>query len=624
MTPEFDRWNSALAGRFLQGERDRPLYLYTDDSVLEEVAEGLALAPEDAVNAFSGAVQETLLGPEPFHRWAVESRKPLASDEAPGYLAVLCFLVFVAVERETVHFQYYPELNRRLGRSGSAAPPGFERDVPALWQRFNAWLKGPGSIHGVPTARAGHFANIGWALSQALVRPSDRRLLATIFHSLGLRAGVVRDGAWLTARVVATLRTMSGSPSRERLLHLNQAYADTFQDLLERELRGWDGAARASAGPRTVLLRLCLDELAGEWWFLAPRIEGTQESPWKVGAAQGHVPTFKGIEAMPDDLWKLVGAGEVGAIEDGPVLVSPRKTHRWLSVDRLAGGWAETMHRDLEVDQLLLVRSDLAGPPVQSGLIRRHDESPPGHSLYAVPAGVDLSDVPMHVPQGPKPELVAGLALNSATHTYLNCATGVPDLVGVTGQAAVNGTLIGTTGGRARLGSLVLGDGEHIIEAQGHKILLRLESRVQEPPCEPQPGTWADDLREVVRLSVPWGGGPVWLIGRDGQLEQRKVEGPSWLAQLGLQAEEIDLTGAVKGACFEPAYVVSSYMRRPWVAPVPDGLAEADPAKTANPPHPALARQLIQDLLSGYAPTSMQNDRSWKRSLAAVLRTASR
>ena len=38
MTDDYENWNAALAARFLQERPGEPLYLYTDDAVLQEVA----------------------------------------------------------------------------------------------------------------------------------------------------------------------------------------------------------------------------------------------------------------------------------------------------------------------------------------------------------------------------------------------------------------------------------------------------------------------------------------------------------------------------------------------------------------------------------------------------------
>ena len=142
MSADYGAWNAALAGRFLQGQTGVPLYLYTDDGVLEELAGEVGVDTSEAVDSFVSALRDALLGGEPFRRWATAARTEVISDSVPSYLGILCFLVFVAVERDTVHFQYYPALNQFLGRPGAVGPSGVRsgrsHSLPQI-QRLAQW-----------------------------------------------------------------------------------------------------------------------------------------------------------------------------------------------------------------------------------------------------------------------------------------------------------------------------------------------------------------------------------------------------------------------------------------------------------------------------------------------------
>ena len=185
-------WNRALSDRFLQRARHTPLYLYTDRGVIEEVAPQVGIPADTAMRDFVGTVTSVLTGKEPFRRWADESARLVKPGGTPAYVAVLCFLVLAGVEQERVNFNYYPELNELMGRDAKAGPPpGFERDIPLMFNRFNLWLEGEGSVHGTPTAKPpAHYPYVGWPLSQALVRPADRMCVQRhLFGSLNLRPG---------------------------------------------------------------------------------------------------------------------------------------------------------------------------------------------------------------------------------------------------------------------------------------------------------------------------------------------------------------------------------------------------------------------------------------------------
>jgi hypothetical protein len=625
VTPSYEAWNAALAGRFLQGHRDHPLYLYTDESVLEEVAAVVGVDPAAALTEFVSAVRETLGQDEPFRRWVLQARRGGPVGTVPSWLGVLCFLVLVAVERDSTRFQYYPELNGHLGRPGEArAPSGFDVHVPALFQRFNEWLLDEGSVHGLPTARSHeHFPNIGWPLSQAIVRPVDRALLVRLFASEHLDPEQDRSGGWLRAKLVPRLRTLAASPSRTRLLDLNDHHSEVLEDVLSQEYRAWDGAPVIVLGPRRVRVRLCLDETRGEWWLLAPRVDGTERQRWSLGSASGIVPAFKGAEVvLPDDeLWRVLGAGDVGQIENGPILASPRVRLRWMSLDTRAGAWAEVGRRDAGQDQMLLVDEVGAQALSDIGGVSARRDAPPGQVLLFVPAGTCVFEEELP-PKSSRPLLSGGLCLNRSTVTYLLTPTGLP-VIAPASVARIAGEQLQVRDGVAVLAAAGLGEGEHSAEVDGHRVRFRLVERLQQGPVEAGTASWVSHLPVVPRLRLPHDGGSIWLVGERGQLEERPGTAATWLADLGLMANEVDVTSMVRSTWFEPAFVVSNSFRgKPWVEPVPPGLGKAQASELPRALNRSAARDLVSKLLVGYSPAARAADASWKRAFAALMRTA--
>jgi hypothetical protein len=623
VTPEYLAWNAALAGRFLQGRSGEPLYLYTDEAVLEEVCAQVGVAAADALGAFVAAVRGTLGTSEPFRSWFLESRR-VPDGAAPTYLGVLCFLVLAAVERETTRFQYYPELNAFLGRPNDAgAPAGFDIHVPALFRHFNEWLDADGAAHGLPTARSHeHYPNIGWPLSQAIVRPLDRALLVRLFVMQHLSAGADHTGAWLRAKLVPRLTTSAASASRTRLLELNEHHGDLLEDVLEQEYRAWDGQASIAMGPRRVLVRLCHDETRGEWWLLAPRVPGTERKPWHIGGCSGAVPAFKGLEAvLPDEeLWQLVGSGDIGRIDDGPLLCSRAARTRWFALDVAAGAWAEVGRRDPGTDQLVLV--DVADEVRLLGLhgVERREGAPAGHALLHVRAGalVEQQDLP---PVHARPRLEGGLRLSGATSTYLRVPTGVPVIRPATWARLGDEDLV-VEGGVLTLSRRRLAAGDHVVEVDGERLAFRLVDRLQQGPSDAAETTWVDGLPAVRRLRVPRDAGSIWLVGEKGELEERPGAQPAWLEKLNLLATEIDLATTVTSTWFEPAYVITSFRGRAWVERVPDGMAQAQASERPRALNTAHARELVSQLFLGYGPQARAHDAQWKRCMAALLRTA--
>lgn len=620
MTDPYGAWNRALGERFLQSRSDEPLYLYTDEGVLQEVAGEVGIESRDALEAFASAVRDTLTGDQPFLDWERRTRLMPVGTPLPPHLAVLCFLVLVAVERDGTHFSYYPGLNKALGRPVDAGPPpGFDKHVGLLFQRFNEWLLK--SKRGIPTAaKSASYPNVSWPLSQAVVRPSDRALLVRIFMDAALDARVARDAAWLRAMVLPRLRTIGDSPSRTRLLELAQQHRELFDSTVAQVYASWDGTSRLVAGPQFSNLKLCYEELSGDWWLLGAPVSGTVGRRWEVGSATGVVRAAKGFEASPSGMWSLVGGGLVGRIEGGPRLRSLKKPARWLSIDTRAGGWAEVGARDVDVDQHVVAMHEVAATLAKVDGVEQRGSTPSGGAVFFVPKGVVVDDL-VTAPREHQPRFRGGLPLRAATRSYLLSPHGAPEVVLSGGLDDAQDQAVDIV----PVEGLRLGPGDHVVDAGGHDLRLRLVDRILAPGGSHEGGAWYDDLPEPVGIQVPHAAGTVWVIGQDGAAEERDVPRTRWLDDVGLFPTAADVSAIVRSTQFEPLYVISRPSEgRVWVTRVPDDLRVADPTAARRSYDRLTARKLVSHLLVDTRPSHMGDDRTWKKSLAALMREVHR
>lgn len=624
MNPHYERWNRALSARFLQGRGDEPLFLYVDEAVLQEVAGEAGADSGDAVGDFVAAVRSTLEDDQPFAAWEQRSRV-LPSTQVPTHLAVLCFLVLVAVEREETHFSYYPGLNRALGRPvDGGAPSGFQRHVELLFRRFNEWLEGSG--HGSPTAAAtASFPHVSWPLSQAVVRPADRALLVRLFAALGLEPRQRRSAEWLAKAVLPRLWTQAESGSRTRLLDLAQQHRDIFESTLLQLYSSWDGSLQAPSGPRFLNVRLCHEETSGDWWFLGPAVQGTEGHRWTVGSVSGSVRAIKGLEAAPAELWALVGTGTVGAVDDGPTLRSPARDVRWLSIDLRAGGWAEVGQRDHQVDQLAVAERQAARSLGAIPGVESRGSTPSGASIFFVSRGVAVDE-----PDGTtillSPSLQGGLRLRGATNSYLLSEFGAPEVAGCPGQRAYVGAVEQhVVEGTVSIDGPTLGLGDHEVRCDGGAVRFRLVDRLLAPGTHPSDPPWYDGLPPSTRVEVPHRAGPLWIVGAEGAVQERELAEARWLKDVGLDATAADVTGMVGSTQFTPLFVVSSPTpSKAWVTPVPDRLRKPDLGADRRSYDRSRARHLVSQLLTDVGPSDIQRDREWKRVLAALMREVHR
>ena len=625
MNERYQAWNRALAARFLQSRKDEPLYLYTDEAVLQEVAGEAGADSGDALEAFVSAVRDTFDGEQPLSAWERRTRVLPSSDAAPAHLAVLCFLVLVAVEREDTHFSYYPGLNKLLGRPVTAGPPpGFTRDVELLFSRFNDWLVRTGN--GTPTAaKSASYPHVSWPLSQAVVRPADRALLVRLFAGVGLAPGQAYSGDWLARAVRPRLSTAAESASRTRLLDLAQEHRDIFETTLAQVYSAWDGSLRAPSGPKFSNVRLCHEDTSGDWWFLGPSVPGTDGHAWTVGSVGGTVRANKGFEAMPPELWSLVGSGTVGAIDDGPTLRSPARAARWLSIDMRAGGWAEVGQRDQRTDQVALVERSVSQVLATCPGVEDRGVAPSGASILFVPRGVVL-DEREGPPASVGPVLQGGLRLRAATSSYLLSDLGAPEVAGCSGVRARVGSIEHRiVDGTITINGPAIGPGDHEVRCGGDSVRFRLVDRLLAPGTHAADSSWYDDLPPRTRVEVPHRVGPVWIVGADGAVQEREVVEPRWLRDLGLDSTATDVTGMVGSTQFTPLFVVSAPLpSRAWVTRVPDQLRRPDFGADRRSYDRARARRLVSQLLTDVGPSDVQHDREWKKILAALLREVHR
>lgn len=639
---DYERWNGLLSRFFLREERGRPLYLYVDHKLLDELWE--RDGAEAGSTHFVRTVREACLGAGPFDLWrkrAIAWEREGAPGDPP-FLAVLAFLVLPASERTSAKFRYYPELNPLLGLpDDDSPPPGFSEVVPSLFGIFNRWLDGVGASYGTPTASSlPHYSYVGWPISQALMRPVDRVFVQQWFRVSRIPAGAKILGPELLRRVMLFARQAANSPSRERVRDLARNRPEVLQHYLLRELAAWNGF-ETDIGPTLKSLVVSLVHAEGDesWWFCANRATVLSGKIARIGALAQAIPARGSLFHLDvDNALDLLGRGPIGLVEDGPALVSKARTAYFMSVDKEVGGWKEQDRRNPGDRQLCLVRVGSAADLRLSALdVAHHREAPSGWSLYELPAGPDVDLIDGGTAS---PRLVGGLVLNSSTRSYL--VGGAPDVRGCT-SFEVDGTSVSAISGTSRLCGLDLGLGDHVVVADGTSLSFRLVEGL--PPGETSvraPG-WPVDggmvhpissssASAVRGASVPGGAqkqtivpacSSLWVLGEAGELAHRAIKQPRWLQTIGLSASERDVTSVMEGVGFEPAFLVLNRSN----AAVPSTIVVCSQAGDAarehgRRPYPVgQARAVLGELLSvGYRLTQPKAERRFRKALSAALR----
>jgi hypothetical protein len=273
-------WATVLADRFFPVVASpRPASLSVDDDVLDELA---GMGPDEGARSLLREVRPGL-------RWRDQAR--LFDDIAqagyawsgsvgpPPFLPLLALCVLAAArmgpDEDVSAANYYRRLQAVLDLQSSPAQ-AFRECVPSMFRLLSEWLD---RVHrgrrGTSTIPDSPFpAHVGFPISQALFRQSDRRKLVSFFASRGLIPGDVDAVPLLMPAFVRWAETAGLSKGALRLVRDAGARSRLLQ-LVTAELASWDRSERDETGRKILTARLLLRVHGGSSWsLLVPRPGG--------------------------------------------------------------------------------------------------------------------------------------------------------------------------------------------------------------------------------------------------------------------------------------------------------------------------------------------------------------
>ena len=249
----YDVWQEVLSGAFFGPDQaDRPVIFYIDDEEAARLKEAHSIATSlpDAVRLILD-----LGAGRPYAAVEHHHAYRRSDTEPPHYLPVLACSVMAAsrmvTDGEYRKSNFHDRFSQLLAHEDGVLTSANFEAVRDMWLELGAWQTRQGTSRGIRTipleAEAPQSqARIWYALSQAIMRGSDRDLAYTIFarlHSYG-------RGAW--------------PPSSDKLLEsvMLPRYRDSFSDAFRH--------AAADPDLRPVLENH-LARLAADWDGLGPR-----------------------------------------------------------------------------------------------------------------------------------------------------------------------------------------------------------------------------------------------------------------------------------------------------------------------------------------------------------------
>jgi hypothetical protein len=497
-TTSYEAWTKALRDHFfVETNSGIPVTFFVDPDVLAELS---GLDPSGAEARLATVVRPRLL-PEAsgdvFSRvvddsWSWRLKHP---ERDPPFLPVLAVAVLAAAHmartQDWAAHNYYRPLREILRLPGSTGmPAGYDAAMQSLWGHLTWWLNdykdGAVGLSSVPAHPSPPY--IGYALSQALFRSSDRQRLTHFFLALDLAPREPIEAAELLTYFRAwSQRSHLSSGARE--MARRDEYREVLAGILTAEWNRWDGSLRDERGRRLGRIFITLD------LYLRPRLAFVAECPRGFPAQatfdfdenRGRI----GLKAASNDFYGelplevsadaldtgLRGQYEGFAVGLTPSPVVPFRQHEAL------GCWASVRQLVPGEQHWVLVRDDHA--PMVRDYLREAALAGWREARAVAPGGwifirdVVIDAAPHHVPNPAlsrvvpstraRPSLWGGLPVASNPDLYLS--GGEPDLwvpttqVGETLPLAIDGQLISTDfgGGRVALSGRGLAPGEHAV-----------------------------------------------------------------------------------------------------------------------------------------------------------------
>lgn len=504
----YDRWTAVLGELFFGLDKaGQTVVVFVDDRLLDDLQQA-GEAPDssliEAVRAQLGSPKK-LLDPV-LSRVAAWRKGPAGA--VPPYLPLLAVTVLAAsrmAESDKLDgHNYYGRLAPILGCTPSAIEDHFDV-IAGWWKDLDAWLQRSEGSRGISTiVEHPRLKKIGYPLSQALVRESDRRTLRQFFKRAGVDRRPVPGKELAAALVNWATDGRSGLSARFRSLIAAPGERALLARILEAEAQAWDGVTiDTPTKPKDLPARLLFQPRRERVLWVA-ELPDKASGEQALGSCRGVKVTEAGggrflrIESPQFRAQDLIG---------GFTLTGSRRLVRWtgrratpMVMDPNLDGWVSVSRLSMDEKQLLLVAdpdwSDLESYLRDSGIPFQHMTGVPGLQglqLAQFPArAVDArADAGREMPGAlaavwpesvVRPGLRGGLMLKpgSGQRTYL--VGGAPDLYVPAGlqprsaelSAGGETTAHAVDGETLSLSDLAVSPGNYTVSVAGAEFPFRL------------------------------------------------------------------------------------------------------------------------------------------------------
>lgn len=240
--------NDAINDVFFDGRHaGQPVYLSLDAEARDELASKLGVEGSTVEEDVCRSVSRTLIKfGDPYDRFVRDARtwRRQGGNTPPPFSALLFTFAhaatLMAADGNFAGSNYYHRLSQVTGLSREVLST-HRASMELLWTSLNNWLVEKSHMLGRPTARSmgATWRYVGWSISQAIVRASDRELFHGMFEHFGFsgnEALSTRD----MERYLATWMLTSGPNTRLRNAWQKPALQERVAEAALAELASWN------------------------------------------------------------------------------------------------------------------------------------------------------------------------------------------------------------------------------------------------------------------------------------------------------------------------------------------------------------------------------------------------
>ncbi|MEV7365460.1 hypothetical protein [Streptomyces sp. NPDC091299] len=308
MQAGYEHWHEVLSAEFFGAEHAlRSTVLYVDDEVEGDLAQGIGVGLAQAV-----AVELNWSDPDRplFCRLQRECAMwaQRGSEGPPPSLPVLALSVLAATRMESSNGMLKSNFYGRWIHLFGEQPDTWRanklrnafQDVAVMWEELDTWLEDAGGLCGASTISTDEVHwKIGYPISQALVRGSDRQVLTRFFAATRLRPHNPNEVSG--RELLRRLRVWTAGRDRHlspRFMEELAGAVDTGETLMaslvKRLADDWDGTLHEPEREhrrRAVGLRLMVADRGRRLEWIAEASDGIDES--RVAVPGGRTFTLR-------------------------------------------------------------------------------------------------------------------------------------------------------------------------------------------------------------------------------------------------------------------------------------------------------------------------------------------